>query len=169
MQTCDHILAKYGVMINFSIAKKITKKRIEKMHKKLNTTDEMSEEFQNTLKKEVLKETQLAMFNNTIPGLITNIKKQSSSKNSSILITEKEKKKIVALTAGLINAIAEYKLGKDEMCLLLIQLVNALGLKDVDFKKFNNTYGPKQSSQPEDGDDDYDDYDDYDDDDDDEF
>jgi len=162
MQTCDHILAKYGVMTNFSIAKKITKERIQKLHKKLNNTDEMSEEFQNTLKKEVLKETQLAMFNNTIPGLITNIKKQSSSKNSSILITEKEKKKIVALTAGLINAIAEYKLGKDEMCLLLIQLVNALGLKDVDFKKFNNTYGPTPPSSDDD-DDDYDDYDDYDD------
>jgi hypothetical protein len=166
MQTCDHILAKYGVMTNFSIAKKVTKKRIEKLYKKLNTTDEMSEKFQNILKKEILKETQLAMFNNTIPGLITNIKKQSSVKYGSMMLTEKEKKKIVALTAGLIEVIVEYKLGKDEMCLLLIQLVNALGLKDVDFKKFNNTYGPQQSSRPEDDydDDDDDDYDDYDDD-----
>jgi hypothetical protein len=154
-------------MTNFSIAKKVTKERIKKLYKKLNTTDEMSEKFQNTLKKEILKETQLAMFNNTIPGLITNIKKQSSVKYGSMMLTEKEKKKIIALTAGLIEVIVEYKLGKDEMCLLLIQLVNALGLKDVDFKKFNNTYGPQQSSRPEDDydyDDDDDDYDDYDDD-----
>ena len=143
MQTCDHLLAKYGVMSNFSIAKKVTSSRIKKLSERLNTTDEHSEQFQDELKKEILKETQLAMFNNTIPGLITNSKKPINSKTSSILLTEKEKKKITLMTTILLRAILEKDLTTDESCLLIIQLVGGLGLKDIDFQKFNKTYNPR--------------------------
>ncbi len=148
MQTCDHLLAKYGVMSNFSIAKKVTPLRIKKLSERLNTKDEYSEEFQDELKKEILKETQLAMFNNTIPGLITNSKKPINSKTSSILLTEKEKKKITLMTTILLRAILEKDLSKDETCLLIVQLVGGLGLKDTDFSKFNKTYN--QSDEEDD-------------------
>jgi hypothetical protein len=50
MQTCDHLLAKYGVMSNFSIAKKVTSARIKKLSQRLDTVDEHSETFQEELK-----------------------------------------------------------------------------------------------------------------------
>ena len=153
MQTCDHLLAKYGVMSNFSIAKKVTSARIKKLSQRLDTVDEHSEKFQEELKKEILKETQLAMFNNTIPGLITNSKKPLNSKTSSILLTEKEKRKITLMTTVLLQAILEKDLNKDETCLLIIQLVNGLGLKDTDFQKFNKTYNPTDVDDLDDEDD----------------
>lgn len=152
MQTCDHILARYGIMANFSIAKKVTKDRIKKMSERLNTTDETSPEFQEALKEEILKETQLAIFNNTIPGLITNTKKRVNHQNKQIIITEKEKKKLTLLSAIIIKAVLEKDLSKDETCLLIIQLVNALGLRDIDFKKFTETYN-QDSDEFDDGDD----------------
>lgn len=158
MQTCDHILAKHGVMSNFSIAKKVTKERIQKMSERLNTTDETSSEFQDALKQEILKETQLAIFNNTIPGLITNSKKKITHQHKQLLITEKEKRKVTLLAAIVIKSILEKDLSKDETCLLILQMVTALGLKDVDFKKFTDTYNQNP-----------DDYDDYDEDDDEEY
>lgn len=156
MQTCDHILAKYGVMANFSIAKKVTKDRIEKMSERLNNTDETSSEFQDALKEEILKETQLAIFNNTIPGLITNSKKKVTSKHKQLLITEKEKRQVTLLSAIVVKAILEKDLSKDETCLLILQLVNALGLKDVDFKKFTEMYN--QDSEDYDDDENDEDY-----------
>lgn len=158
MQTCDHILAKYGVMANFSIAKKVTKERIQKMSEKLNTTDESSVEFQDALKQEILKETQLAIFNNTIPGLITNSKKKVSPNHKKLLITEKEKRQVTLLAAIVVKTILEKDLSKDETCLLLIQLVNALGLKDIDFKKFSEMYNPPPDDDSDDYDEDEEDY-----------
>lgn len=152
MQTCDHILSKYGVMSNFSIAKKVTKERIKKMSEKLNIVDEFSLEFQDALKQEILKETQLAIFNNTIPGLITNTKKKKESNKKTISITDKEKRKIILMSSLIVNKILEKDMSKDETCLLIIQLVNMLGLNDVDFKKFTDI--PPDNDYEEDDDDD---------------
>lgn len=156
MQTCDHILAKYGVMSNFSIAKKVTKDRIKKMSEKLNTVDEFSLDFQEALKQEILKETQLAIFNNTIPGLITNSKKKKESNHKMMLITERDKRKIILMSSLIVKMILEKDLSKDETCLLIIQLVNTLGLRDVDFKKFNDN----SNIPPDDDDENYEDNDD---------
>jgi len=149
MDTCDHILAKYGVMANFSIAKKVTKERIKRMSERLNTDDETSAEFQEALKQEILKETQLAVFNNTIPGLITNVKQKSGPKNKKLL-TDKQKKQVTLLSAIIIQTILEKKLTKDETCLLIVQIVNALGLKDSDFKDFTNRYYVQEDDDEDD-------------------
>ena len=136
-------------MSNFSIAKKVTKDRIKKMSEKLNTVDEFSLDFQEALKQEILKETQLAIFNNTIPGLITNSKKKKEPNHKMMLITEKDKRKIILMSSLIVNTILEKDLSKDETCLLIIQLVNTLGLRDVDFKKFNDN----SNTPPDDEDD----------------
>lgn len=156
MQTCDHILSKYGVMSNFSIAKKVTKDRIKKMSEKLNVADEFSLEFQEALKQEILKETQLAIFNNTIPGLITNTKKKKESNKKTISITDKEKRKIILMSSLIVKTILEKDMSKDETCLLIIQLVNMLGLRDIDFKKFTDISNipPDDDDYEEDDDDD---------------
>ena len=149
MDTCDHILAKYGVMANFSIAKKVTKERIKRMSERLNTEDETSAEFQEALKQEILKETQLAIFNNTIPGLITNAKYKALPTHKKLL-NDKQKKQVTLLSAIIIQSILEKKLTKDETCLLIIQIVNALGLKDSDFKEFTKKYYIDNDDEDED-------------------
>jgi len=158
MNTCDHILARYGVMANFSIAKKVTKERIKRMSERLNTEDETSLEFQESLKQEILKETQVAIFNNTIPGLITNAKVKSPIKKK--LINDKDKRKVTLLSAIIFQTILKKNLTKDETCLLIIQLVRAFGLKDSDFKDFTNKYYIQNDNDDED--DHYDDDDDED-------
>jgi len=150
MDTCDHILAKYGVMANFSIAKKVTKERIKRMSERLNTEDEMSAEFQEALKQEILKETQLAIFNNTIPGLITNAKQKKSSTQNKKLLNDKQKKQVGDLSFKDLLKVLEKKLTKDETCLLIVQIVNALGLKDSDFKEFTNKYYIENDDEDED-------------------
>ena len=148
MDTCDHILARYGVMANFSIAKKVTKERIKRMSERLKTEDETSAEFQEALKQEILKETQVAIFNNTIPGLITNAKVKSPVKQK--IINDTDKRKVTLLSAIIIQTILEKKLTKDETCLLIIQMVNALGLKDSDFKDFTKRYYIQTDDEDED-------------------
>lgn len=154
MDTCDHILARYGVMANFSIAKKVTKQRIKRMSERLKTDDDSSLEFQEALKQEILKETQLAIFNNTIPGLITNAKKKAT-KSSKTLLNHEQKRKVTILSAIIIQSVLEKKLTKDETCLLIIQLVNALGLKDLDFKDFTQKYYSPDDDIDDDDEDDY--------------
>jgi len=139
-------------MANFSIAKKVTKQRIKRMSERLKTYDDSSLEFQEALKQEILKETQLAIFNNTIPGLITNAKKKAT-KSSKTLLNYEQKRKVTILSAIIIQSVLEKKLTKDETCLLIIQLVNAFGLKDLDFKDFTQKY-----YSPDDDIDDEDDY-----------
>jgi len=160
MQTCDHILARYGVMANFSIAKKVTKERLQKMSEKLKTTDDTSNEFQEALKQEIIKETQLAIFNNTIPGLITNAEKKLSSNQKQKLLTEKQKRNITLLAAIIVKTVLKKDLSKHETCLLIIQIVTALGLKDTDLNKFTELYQRDVEDENDDDDDDDDD-DDY--------
>jgi hypothetical protein len=65
------------------------------------------------------------------------------------------------VTAIVVKTILEKDLSKDETCLLIIQLVNALGLRDVDFKKFTETYNPNQDDSDDFEDIDGDDNEDY--------
>jgi hypothetical protein len=74
------------------------------------------------------------------------------------LITEKEKRQVTLLAAIVVKTILEKDLSKDETCLLLIQLVNALGLKDIDFKKFSEMYNPPPDDDLDDYDEDEEDY-----------
>jgi uncharacterized membrane-anchored protein YjiN (DUF445 family) len=137
-------------MANFSIAKKVTKQRIKRMSERLKTDDDSSLEFQEALKQEILKETQLAIFNTTIPGLITNAKQKKSSTQNKTLLNDKQKKQVTLLAAIIIQSVLEKKLTKDETCLLIVQIVNALGLKDSDFKEFTNKYYIENDDEDED-------------------
>ena len=159
MNTCDHILSIHGIMSNFSIAKKVTKQRLNKLTKELNETNLESQKFQERLKHDILKETQIAYYNNSIPGLITNKKQKIDTKHKSAVVSAQTQKKVAMLITVVLAKIAEKDLSKKELCLFMIQLINGLGLRDVDFKRFHQNYMDQE-------DDDFDDFDEDEDDDD---
>lgn len=155
MNTCDHILSRHGIMANFSIAKKVTKQRLNKLIKELNETNVESKIFQDRLKDDILKETQIAYYNNSIPGLITNKTQKVAAKNNSSIISVQTQKKIAMLTTVILATIAEKNLSKEELCLFMIQLINGLGLKDIDFKRFHQNYTDEDDEDFDDEDDDF--------------
>lgn len=155
MNTCDHILSRHGIMANFSIAKKVTKQRLNKLIKELNETNVESKIFQDRLKDDILKETQIAYYNNSIPGLITNKTQKVAAKNNSSIISVQTQKKIAMLTTVILATIAEKNLSKEELCLFMIQLINGLGLKDIDFKRFHQNYTDEDDEDFDDDDDDF--------------
>jgi len=150
MNLCDHLLSKHGIMCNFSIAKKVTQQRLNQLIKELNVENMESEVFQERLKKDMIKETQIAYYNNSIPGVITNLKEKTPNQRSKSMSAD-SKKKVAMLTTLFLSKMVEKKLSKDELCLMLIQIINGLGLQDTDFKMFHDKY-------PDDIDDDDDDY-----------
>ena len=80
--------------------------------------------------------------------MITNAKVKSQIKKK--LINDKDKRKVTLLSAIIFQTILKKKLTKDETCLLIIQMVNALGLKDSDFKDFTNKYYIQNDNDDED-------------------
>jgi hypothetical protein len=118
---------------------------LRKIAKSKNISED-SVEFNDFLKKQVLRETQLAVFNNKIPGLITNVKifvdnaPIVSKKNESNEM--KNKMKLTFFASLIIQKIMEQNLSVNDQCFLITQLVSGLGLKDTDFKDFQNDFPP---------------------------
>ena len=143
----EHPLAKYGIMSSFSIGKSISNAKLKRMAKKMNISED-SDEFQESLKNHIIKETQLAIYNNKIPGVITNKKEhvQKLSSSSPVLSKEDFKKRArVALLATLvIQKTLEQKLTTEEQCFLIVKLVAGLGLTEEDFQNFHRKNGPQK-------------------------
>lgn len=154
MNICDHLLSKHGIMCNFSIAKRVTKQRVNKLIKELNEKNIDSKVFRDRLKKDMLKETQIAYYNNSIPGVITNNKKIPSK--TSKLMSSNSKKKVAILTTLFLSKMIEKDLSKDELCLMLIQIINGLGLQDKDFKNFHDKYTNEIDDEDDEDEDDID-------------
>jgi hypothetical protein len=129
-------------MANFCIAKRVTPKTLKDLSKKLNKPED-SLELLEVLKQQILKDTQSAMFNNKIPGLITNVKKKSNnSPKIGAVVGEREmdvktKARILLFVSAVIQKILEQKMTINDQCFLVTKLVSGLGLKEADFRMFN--------------------------------
>ena len=150
----NHLLAKHGIMCSFTIAKRITQTKLKKMVKQLNI-DENSQEFKTQLNNQIIRDTQLAVYNNKIPGWITNEKlprkvipkdptpnkpaskstRNSKKKNS---LSEDKKAKLTLFATIIVRKILEQKSTTEEKCFLIHRIVSGLGLRDSDFKQFQN-------------------------------
>ena len=64
----------------------------------------------------------------------------------------KDEKKVITLII-LANAVSkkilEKKLPKEQMCFVLISLINSLGLSDFDFKNFHQKHNPNYEEEEE--------------------
>jgi len=168
----NHLLAKHGIMSSFTIAKRITQTQLKKMVKQLNI-DENSQEFKTHLNNQIIRDTQLAVYNNKIPGWITNeklprkvipknptpnkpVSKSSSKSGKKSALSEDKKAKLTLFATIIVRKILEQKSTTEEKCFLIHRIVSGLGLRDSDFKQFQNN----NLMDEDDDDDDFDDEDD---------
>jgi len=150
----NHLLAKHGIMASFTIAKRITQSQLKKMVKQLNI-DENSQEFKTHLNNQIIRDTQLAVYNNKIPGWITNEKlprkvipkdptpnkpanKSTRNSKKKSALSEDKKTKLTLFATIIVRKILEQKSTTEEKCFLIHRIVSGLGLRDSDFKKFQN-------------------------------
>ena len=142
-----HPLTTHGILASFSIGKSIKTSELKKIEKAMNISRD-SPEFQELLRKQIVKETQLAIYNNKIPGLVTNQKTKvvsdtkkagtkKSSKNKSDVDEAKKKMKLALFATLIIQKVIENDLTTNEQCFLVNRLVGGLGLNSDDFKKFH--------------------------------
>lgn len=132
MQITNHILAKEGILTNFSIAKKVSAKDVKKLRDKINSTKKDAETVQNLLKSALIKETQKDLYTHKIPGLVVDIAEDAE-----------EKKRIMELTyfASMIaKKLSEKKIDKYHSCYIINAIVNMLDLTEENFDEFHKRF-----------------------------
>ena len=116
------------------------------------------------LEEEIKRNTMDSMKLTDVPGLImskTEIVKEKFMDNSFM----KDEKLIISLmilSNLLSKKILDKKLPKEQMCFILISMINSLGLSDADFKNFHQKHNPNYMHDEEEDFDDFDDEEDED-------
>ncbi len=170
MKTFNHLIAHHGVLISFSIAKKLNRESVKAISDEINKLGGDKKTRTQLLEEEIRRNTMDTMKLTDVPGLImskTEIVKEKFMDNSFM----KDEKKVITLmilSNLLSKKILDKKLPKEQMCFILISMINSLGLSDGDFKNFHQKHNPNYMHEEEDFDD-FDDEEDEDYGDDDEF
>ena len=166
MKSFNHLIAKHGVLISFSIAKKLNKDHIKSITKEINKLGGDKKTRTQLLEEEIKRNTIDSMKLTDVPGLILNKKEILREKNldNSFMKDEKKVISLIILANAVSKKILEKNLPKEQMCFVIISLVNSLSLSDFDFKNFHQ----KHNQNFEDEDEEDFDEEDFDDDDDDE-
>lgn len=143
MQSPNHILAQEGVLASFSIAKKVTIKDVKKLRNRLKKNGNVSQkELNGLVQQAVVNETQRAIENQTIPGLII-----------KDIVNSDEKKRLMEFTylASLVaKKLAEKCSDKYYFCYVVNAIVSMLGLKEEDFDEFHKKFSEFQNGEDED-------------------
>lgn len=133
IETANHILSKEGILTTFSIAKRISKKDMQKLRQKIKSNKFDAMKFQDFIKKSIVEDTKRAILSKKIPGLII------PERN----ISSQEKEIIMELTyfASIISKkINEKKIDKYYSCFIINAIVNMLGLTEGDFDEFHRKF-----------------------------
>jgi hypothetical protein len=140
MNNLDHLIAKHGVMSSFSIARKISKNEFKSLTQKIKKNCKTKKEFDLLLKKEIIKKTNQSINLGKIPGLVVPYqeKKNVSKKPAKFFLDDDKRTALLSIFgASIVEKVIEKKLNKDEMCFLILTIVNLLKLSDHDFKMFH--------------------------------
>jgi len=172
MKTFNHLIAQHGVLVSFSIAKKLNRESVKAITKEINKLGGDKKTRTQLLEEEIKRNTMESMKLTDVPGLImskTEIVKEKYMENS-FMKDDKTVISLMILANALSKKILDKKVPKEQMCFVLISLINSLGLSDGDFKNFHQKHNPNFMHDDEDDDLDEYDEDDFDEDDeDDEF
>lgn len=139
VNTPNHILAQEGILLSFSIAKKVTADDVKKLRQKMKKPDMAVSEIQKLVRDKVVRDTQKALSKNKIPGLVV--------KGDGL---DKERRRIMELTyfASLISKkIVDKKIDKYHSCYIVNAIINILGLNDEDFEDFHKKFGEFRQSE----------------------
>jgi hypothetical protein len=170
MKTFNHLIAQHGVLISFSIAKKLNPESVKAIAKEINKLGGDKKTRTELLEEEIKRNTMESMKLSDVPGLIMSKSEIVREKfmDKSFMKDEKKVISLIILANSLSKKILDKKVPKEQMCFILISLINSLGLSDSDFKNFHQKHNPNFMHD----DDDLDEYDEEDfdeDDEDDEF
>ncbi len=160
MDNLNHLIAKHGIMSSFSIARKISKNEFKTLTQKIKKTCKSKKEFDLLLKKEIIKKTNESINLGKIPGLVmpNQEKIQDIKKPKKYFLDDDKKTALLSIFgATIVEKVIQKKLTKDEMCFLILTIVNLLKLSDHDFKMFHQ----KSEGPMDEDDDDFEDGDDY--------
>jgi len=172
MKTFNQLIAQHGVLVSFSIAMKLNRESVKAITKEINKLGGDKKTRTQLLEEEIKRNTMESMKLTDVPGLImskTEIVKEKYMENS-FMKDDKTVISLMILANALSKKILDKKVPKEQMCFVLISLINSLGLSDGDFKNFHQKHNPNFMHDDEDDDLDEYDEDDFDEDDeDDEF
>ena len=135
-----------GVIMSFSVAKKVEEDDITKFFAKGRKAGKSVEEMNNLLKDRVLGEIQDAVENRKIPGLLSPEELAKEMGVQQNIINNMPGLNRLIMIVG--HKLAEKKYGRMSLCYFINSLVHLLGLTEQDFEKFH-----QKNSPPEDGDD----------------
>ncbi len=158
-----HLISEKGILVNFSVAKKIPPEKIKLLESKIKKKINKNDDLEDLLKKEISKETQKTLDINDIPGLINIYQKKILHQSSKGIFENETKVMMLNLFGiGIAKKLINKKLKKDEICFIILTILGALGLTDKDFRMFHKNNNHTQDDQDDQDDDDYDDYEDED-------
>ena len=171
MKTFNHLIAQHGILVSFSIAKKLNRESVKAIAKEINKLGGDKKTRTELLEEEIKRNTMDSMKLSDVPGLImskTEIIKEKFMENS-FMKDDKTVISLMILANALSKKILDKKVPKEQMCFILISLINSLGLSDGDFKNFHQKHNPNFMHDDDDDLDEYDEEDFDEDDEDDEF
>lgn len=141
----NHILAKEGILTTFSIAKRISVKDVQSLQKKIKGKKDTEENFKKLLRDRVMMETQKALVERKIPGVLT--------PEGNEIISEEEKKKLMELTylaSVIAKKLGEKNIDKYHTCYIINAIINMIGLTESDFDEFHRKFS-KNKDDGQDG------------------
>ena len=161
MKTFNHLIAKHGVLVSFSIAKKLNRENIKAIADEIEKLGGDKKTRNQLLEEEIKRNTMETMKLTDVPGLIMTKSEIFKEKfmDNSFMKDEKIIISLMILSNLLSKKILDKKIPKEQMCFVLISLINSLGLSDGDFKTFHQKHNPNFI---DDEDDDFDDIEDED-------
>lgn len=151
MKTFNHLIARHGVLISFSIAKKLSQDHIKSITDEINKLGGDKKTRKQLLEEEIKRNAMESMKLTDVPGLILTHNEVLREKNldNSFMKDEKKVINLIILANATSKKILEKKLPKEQMCFVLISLINSLGLNDSDFKNFHQKHNPNYEDEDE--------------------
>lgn len=147
-----HILNQMGILVSFSVAKKITEEDIKAYFKKQKKLGKSEAQIGKLLRKKIVEDIEEAVYKNQIPGLVT---PQEIAKDMGMEQSIVDKiPELSHLVMVIVNKMMEKKYDKMSLCYFINSLVNMLGLSESDFEKFHT----RNSGEDDDDDDDDDEF-----------
>ena len=144
-----HILQKKGILRTFSVAKVVRKKDIEELKSIIKELASSEKEYNQMLKEEMAKLSDMHNSDNPIPGIIYTEDEKTARRNI-----------IYAISSKFAANLDKQKFAKSELALLISSIISKLDLNQEDFANLNRDLSEEIGELEDDGDEGYEDYED---------
>lgn len=131
-----HLISNLGILTNFQISKKISKKEVSKESRKLRKVfkEPDPKKFEKLLMDALVEKTKMSLETETPPGLI--FPKKHPKKNE----LDKYYMELSAISEALTNKFIDENLSKHQICFILNAVITLIGLTEEDFLKFHKRF-----------------------------